>query len=99
LGLYAGLTALTLGTLIGTRVFVDGLRVAGLSFTMMAWGALLVILGLGLDLMLSGLSDGVRGQCRVVVRTRRSGAFSLGSLNPNEVDRLLSQLSAQLKSH
>jgi hypothetical protein len=98
LGLYAGLMALTLGTLVGTRLFVDGLRVSGLSFTMMAWGALFVVLGLGLDLLLTGLFDGARGQCRVVVRTRGSGAFSLGSLNPSEVDRLLSDLSTQLQS-
>lgn len=96
LGLYAGLTALTLGTLLGTRLFVDGLRVSGLSFTMMAWGALLVVVGLGLDFLFSGLSDGVRGRCRVVVRTRGSGSFTLGALSPNEADRLLSELHAQL---
>jgi hypothetical protein len=98
LGLYAGLGALTVGTLAGTRLFVDGLRVSGISFTMIAWGALLIVLGLVLDLLLSGLSDGVRGKCRLVVRTQKSGAFSLGSLNPSEVDALLLELSSKLKS-
>ncbi|MGC4065805.1 MAG: hypothetical protein QM784_14380 [Polyangiaceae bacterium] len=92
LGLYAGLSALTLGTVIGARLFVDGLRVAGFSFAMMAWGALLVLLGIGLDLLLAGFSDSVHGKCRLIVSTRKSGAFALGSLEPAEVDALLAAL-------
>jgi hypothetical protein len=82
---------------VGTRLFVDGLRVTGLSFVMMAWGILFVLLGLGLDLLLAGGSDSVKGQCRLVVQTRKSGAFSLGSLDPAEVDSLLSELSTKLR--
>lgn len=96
LGLYAGLAALTLGTLFGMRVFVDGLRVAGVSFVMMAWGAGFIVLGLGLDLLLTGLSDGAKGKCRLVVRTRNSGGFALGALNPTEVDSMLTELSSRL---
>ena len=98
LGLYAGLSALTIGTLLGTRVFIDGLRVAGLSFPMIAWGALLVLGGLALDLLMTGLSDRAKGKCRLIVRTRGAGSFSLGSLNPAEVDSLLERLAASLVS-
>jgi hypothetical protein len=97
LGVYAGLAALTLGTLIGARLFVDGLRVSGLSFTMMAWGVTFVLLGLVLDLVLTGLSDGVRGRCRIVVRTQKNGCFAVGAVNPSEADRLLFELQEQLK--
>jgi hypothetical protein len=99
LGVYAGLAALTLGTLIGARLFVDGLRVSGLSFTMMAWGATCVLLGLVLDLILTGLSDGIRGRCRVVVRTQKNGCFAVGAVNPSEADRLLFELQEQLKQN
>ena len=99
LGLYAGLSALTIGTLLGTRVFVDGLRVAGLSFPMIAWGAILVLGGLALDLLMTGLSDRAKGKCRLVVHTRGAGSFSLGSLNPAEVDSLLERLAVSLASH
>jgi hypothetical protein len=98
LGLYAGLVALTLGTVVGARLFVDGLRVAGFSFAMMAWGALFVLLGLGLDLLLAGFADSVQGRCRLLVSTRKSGAFALGSLDPVEVDALLSALMERLRS-
>jgi hypothetical protein len=99
LGVYAGLAALTLGTLVGARLFVDGLRVSGVSFTMMAWGAAFVLLGLVLDLVLTGLSDGVRGRCRIVVRTQKNGCFAVGAVNPSEADRLLFDLQAQLKQN
>jgi hypothetical protein len=98
LGLYAGLAALTLGTVIGARLFVDGVRVAGFSFALMAWGGLFVLLGLALDVLFTGLSDSVRGKCRLVVSTRRSGAFALGSLEPQEVDALLSALVERMRT-
>lgn len=98
LGLYAGIASLSLGTIVGTRVFVDGLRVTGMSFPMMGWGALLVMIGLGLDLLLSGQGLRSSAKCRLVVRTRKTGGFSLGSLDEAQVDAVLQRLQARLGS-
>lgn len=97
-GLYAGLLALALGTLLGTRLFVDGLRVAGLSFPLIAIGLVCIVLGVALDMALSGLSDSVRGRCRLLVQPRRGRGWAVGDLDASGVDRLLTELSTQLAS-
>jgi hypothetical protein len=98
LGLYAGLTALTLGTLLGTRLFVDGLRVAGLSFPLLAMGLGLVLVGILLDMALSGAGESLRGRCRVVIKTRRGPGWSIGDLEAQRVDPLLTELSGRLSA-
>ncbi|HMA92424.1 MAG TPA: hypothetical protein VKP30_07045 [Polyangiaceae bacterium] len=96
LSLYAGLLALALGSLLGTQLFVDGLRVSGLSFPMIGIGLLLVVLGVALDLLLTGAGDSLRGRCRLVVVTYRGKGWAIGDLEPSGVDRLLTKLSTRL---
>jgi hypothetical protein len=96
LGLYAGLMALAFGTLIGTRLFVDGLRTTGLSLSLIAVGLAFVLVGVALDLVLSGLGDSMRGRCRLVVTTHRGRGWAIGNLDPSGVDRLLTDLSTRL---
>lgn len=95
LGLYAGLLALALGTLLGTQLFVDGLRVSGLSLPLVAMGLLLIVLGVVLDLFLSGLGDSLRGRCRLVVTTHQGRGWAVGDLESSSVDRLLTELSTR----
>jgi hypothetical protein len=95
LGLYAGLLALAFGTLLGTQLFVDGLRVSGFSFPLIAIGLLLIVAGVVLDIFLSGLGDSLRGRCRLVVTTRQGRGWAVGELDSSTVDRLLTELSTQ----
>jgi len=95
-GLYAGLLALALGTLLGARLFVDGLRVAGLSFPLIGMGLSCVVAGILLDLLFSGLADSVRGRCRLLVIPRHGRGWSIGELDASGVDRLLTELSTRL---
>jgi hypothetical protein len=96
LGLYAGLLALAVGTLIGTRLFIDGLRVTGVSLSLIGVGLAFVLVGVLLDLLLSGLGDSVRGRCRLVVTTHRGRDWAIGNLEPSGVDRLLTDLATRL---
>jgi len=95
-GLYTGLVALALGTLVGTRLFVDGIRAAGLSYPLIGMGIAFIVLGLVLDLALSGVGDSLRGHCRLVVSTRRGRGWAIGGLERSGVDRLLTELSTRL---
>ena len=95
-GLYAGLLALALGTLLGARLFVDGLRVAGLSFPLIGMGLSCVVAGFLLDLLFCGLADSVRGRCRLLVIPRHGRGWSIGELDASGVDRLLTELSTRL---
>lgn len=94
-GLYSGLVALALGTFLGTRLFVDGLRVAGLSFPLMGIGLASVALGIALDVVFSGIGDTLRGHCRLIVNPRRGSGWAIGALDPSGVDRLLTELTTQ----
>lgn len=96
LSLYVGLLALALGSLIGTQLFIDGLRVSGLSFPMIGLGLVSIALGIVLDLFLTGAGDSLRGRCRLVVTTYRGKGWAVGDLEPGGVDRLLTELSARL---
>jgi hypothetical protein len=95
-GLYAGLLALACGTILGTRLVIDGLRVAGLSFPLVATGLSLILVGILLDMLLSGLGDARRSRCRLVILTRRGRGWAVGDLEPSRVDQLLTELSERL---
>ncbi len=94
--LYAGLAALAVGTYLGVGLFLDGLRVPGLSFPLLGMGLVLVLTGLGLDLALSGWSDSLRGRCRLLVSSRQGTAWAIGALEPGTVDSLLTDLRGRL---
>ncbi len=92
LGLYAGLAALCLGSLVGTRFIADGLRVAGFSPTLVGLGLVCVLVGIGLDLLLSGLSDAVRGRCRLLIVARRGSGWAVSGLEPAQIEPFLAAL-------
>ncbi len=95
-GTYAGLVALGLGSFLGMRLFVDGLRVPGFSGPLLWLGLLLVVGGLCLDFALANWLDATRGRCRFLVVTEGGKGFCLADVEPAELDAMLSQLAKQL---
>jgi hypothetical protein len=90
-GMYAGLIALALGSYLGVALIVDGLRAASLS--MVGMGALLALLGLGIDFASASLFPGGTGRCRVILVPRRGPALCIGSVDPKLADRLLGRIT------
>jgi hypothetical protein len=90
LALYAGLLALSVGSLIGVSAFVDGARV--LSPSLLAAGLAIVTLGLALDFALSSLAQGARGDCRVLIVPRSGSAVCIGRVDISHADELLLML-------
>lgn len=98
LGLYAGLVALTLGTYLGMGLFVDGMRVPGLSPSLIGLAIVFILLGLLIDFGLSSLSDTVRGRCRLVVTPRKGKTVCIGAVDPTRADAMLGRLAEQNKA-
>src|SRR5690606_3120570 len=96
--LYAGLFALTLGTYVGTRRFLEGLQVAGGSLDLFAFAALALLLGVSLDFFLSSVAHSTRGRCRVIVVPTRGRAFGIGSVDAQRADALLTRVSRQVRA-
>jgi hypothetical protein len=98
IGLYAGLAALVLGGYMGMGLFVDALRVPGVSFSLMSMAVAMVVLGLGLDYGLTSLSDSVRGKCRVIVVPLKGKPLCLGSLDAERTDAVLAGIAEATRS-
>ena len=94
LGLYAGLFTLAFGTYAGVGMFIDGIRVPGMSPSLIASGALLVAFGLALDFGINLLPAASR-KVRVLIRPRVGKAWCLGDLDPTSADQLLASLADQ----
>jgi hypothetical protein len=97
-GTYVGLAALAVGSFVGMRLFVDGLRVPGLSLPLLWLGLVAVFGGLLLDFLLANWLDAKEGQCRFVVVTERGRGLCLAGVDPGEVDAILAALAKTLVS-
>lgn len=97
-GTYAGLAALGLGSFLGMRLFVNGLRVPGLSGPLLLLGLAVVIGGLSLDFLLVNWLDAARGKCRVVVVAERGPGLCLSGVESTQADAVLSALAKKLTS-
>jgi hypothetical protein len=93
LALYAGLVALALGSYVGVGLIVDGVRAA--SASMFGAGALIALLGLGLDFALASLIPGTTGRCRIIFVPRRGKIFCISEVTPSEADKLLAALAGR----
>lgn len=91
LPMYAGLLALALGSYVGMGLVVDGLRAASLS--MAGLGALVLLVGLGIDFALASLLPGAAGECRVLLVPRRGASICVGSVSIAAADRLLATVA------
>ncbi len=90
LALYVGLGALALGSYLGISIFVDGAR-AG-SPELLGIGLLLVVVGVGLDYVLSNIVPSTRRTCRIVFEPRRGASVALGRIDPVRADEALNRL-------
>ena len=92
-GLYAGLCALVIGTYFGVGLIVDGVRVPGGSPPLLGMAVTCIIVGLGLDFLLSTAADSARGKCRIVIVPQTGRRLCVGALDPIRADAMLSSIA------
>ena len=93
IGLYAGLCALVIGTYFGVGLIVDGVRVPGGSPPLLGMAVTCIIVGLGLDFLLSTAADSARGKCRIVIVPLTGRRLCVGSLDPVSADAMLTSIA------
>jgi len=94
-GLYAGLFALVIGTYFGVGLLVDGVRVPGGSPPLLGMAVTCIIVGLGLDFLLSTAADSARGKCRIVIVPQAGRRWCVASLDPASADAMLNSIAEQ----
>jgi hypothetical protein len=90
---YAGLLALAVGSYVGVRAFVDGVRAA--SPSLLAVGLIVVVLGIGADFVLGTLLPGSRGRCRVAFVPRTGPILCVGDVDARRADDALARSLAR----
>lgn len=95
-GLYAGLAALAVGSFVGMRLFVDGMRAPGFSSPTVLMGLLIVLAGIGLDFACANWLKVSRSQCRLLIETVRGRGLYLRCEEPAKVNSVLLALAAKL---
>ena len=88
---YAGLFALGLGSLVGVRVFVDGVRAA--SPSLLFYGLLIVTSGIALDFLLARVGIGRSGTCRVLFVGRDGESVCVRDIDVALADAALGALA------
>ncbi len=86
---YAGLLALALGSYVGVRAFVDGVRAA--SPSLLLTGLVVVALGIAADFVLGSVLPGGRGRVRVVFVPRTGKALCVGDVDATRADDALAR--------
>lgn len=86
---YAGLLALAIGSYVGVRSFVDGVRSA--SPSLLVVGLVIVAIGLGADFVLGSLLPGARGRCRVAFVPRTGPVLCVGDVDAQRADDVLAR--------
>ncbi len=92
---YAGLLSMALGSLLGVRTFVDGMRSA--SPSLLFYGLSIVAVGVALDFLLAAVGSGLEGKCRVIFVERDGTALSVRNVDAVLADRALGQLTNTAK--
>ncbi len=91
LPLYVGLLALLVGTYAGVSFLSWGVQAA--SPRLLGYGLLALIAGIALDLVLTSLLPGIRGECRLVIVPTKGRKVCVGRLELSSADRLLADLA------
>jgi hypothetical protein len=86
---YAGLLALAIGSWIGVRAFVDGVRAASPSLLLV--GLLIIALGIGLDFVLGTVLPGTRGKVRIAFVPRTGATVCVGNIDAHRADDALAR--------
>jgi len=90
---YAGLLALAVGSYVGVRAFVDGVRAA--SPSLLVVGLVVVAAGIGADFVLGTLLPGSRGRCRVAFVPRTGPTLCVGDVDARRADDALTRSLAR----
>ena len=88
-GFYAGLLALALGSYVGVRAFVDGVRAA--SPSLLLTGLVVVVLGIGADFVLGSLLPGAQGRVRVAFVPRTGKVLCVADIDATRADDALAR--------
>jgi hypothetical protein len=88
--LYAGLLALALGSYLGASLLGDGIKAA--SPSLLGQGALLLALGIAIELGTAALFPGARGRCRVILIPKKGRSLCLGDVDADAAQRALASL-------
>ncbi|MBX3230247.1 MAG: hypothetical protein KIT84_24555 [Labilithrix sp.] len=86
---YAGLLALAIGSWIGVRTFVDGVRAASPSLLLV--GLAVVAVGVGLDFVLGSVLPGARGRVRLAFVPRTGATVCVGDIDARRADDALAR--------
>jgi len=86
------LVALSLGTFLGVGMLLDGLRVPGLSPSLLGLGLLFVVGGLVLDFVLTTFLDSNQGRCHILVTPRDASPWAFGGVSVERADAALRRL-------
>lgn len=88
-GFYAGLLALALGSYVGVRAFVDGVRAA--SPSLLLTGLVVVVIGIGIDFVLGSLLPGVQGRVRIAFVPRTGKVLCVADIDSTRADDALNR--------
>jgi len=91
LGTYAGLLSLVIGSYVGVGWFLNGVKSA--SFSIATVGLLIVLLGVGLDLVLMSLIPARKGRGRVLFAPEKGAVTCLGGVDLEKADSLLGKIA------
>ncbi len=87
LAFYSGLFALALGSYIGVRALVDGVRAA--SPSLLLTGLAIVVLGIAIDFVFGTILPGARGRCRVAFVPRTGKTLCVADVDLKTADAAL----------
>jgi hypothetical protein len=90
---YAGLLALAIGSYLGVRTFVDGVRAASPSLLLV--GLVAVAVGVAADFFFDSLAPGSRGRCRVSFVPRTGRTLCVGDVDLARADEAIAQSLVQ----
>lgn len=88
-----GATSLALGILVGGLYGFDGIRTG--SPSLLAVGALIVVVGAGFDFLLALLLEGLRGHVTLEVYPESTRAFSVSGVPTTDADNFLDALATR----
>ena len=86
---YAGLLALAVGSWVGVRAFVDGVRAASPSLLLV--GLVIVALGIAADFVLGSVVPGARGKVRVLFVPKTGATLCVGNVDARRADDALAR--------
>lgn len=93
MGLYVGIACLLLGSLVGSGLLLDGLRVPGTSPSLLSLGIALILLGLGIDFALSQWNRTIAGRGALLLKRAGGQSVLLQDLDPKAPSEVVERLS------